>query len=376
MWNTRQKCRDSDPRGHIDFMLGKVRITTEHDSGSTSVSNAFIDVYMTEANDAQLKIYLYLLRVMQEGSCTTVADIADRFNHTERDVKRALQFWEKKGLVRLEYDSRKRLTQICLEDISDTVPEAAETPSETPVTAAEESEYTVPPKRQYTPLEQRRFAADESLSMILFAAEKYFNRVLSNTEMQTILYLYEDLGFSADLLDVLLQYTAENARGRYASYMEKTALAWHAEGVRTPDDVRTKRSTRYGKEVYDVMRALGLQTAPTSFEADYVKRWMKEYGFTAEVILIACRKAVAGTQSHRFEYTDGILRNWKAKGIRTAADVERETLEHENARKNARQHLRKEESKTAGMDTRNRFNRFQAQEYDFQAIKEKLVSNK
>lgn len=376
MWNTRQKCRDSDPRGHIDFMLGKVRITTEHDSGSTSVSNAFIDVYMTEANDAQLKIYLYLLRVMQEGSCTTVADIADRFNHTERDVKRALQFWEKKGLVRLEYDSHKRLTQICLEDISDASPASVDAPSDAPVITAEENAYTVPQKRQYTPLEQRRFAADESLSMILFAAEKYFNRVLSNTEMQTILYLYEDLGFPADLLDVLLQYTAENAKGRYASYMEKTALAWHAEGVRTPDDVRTKRSTRYGREVYDVMRALGLQTAPTSFEADYVKLWMQEYGFSAEVILIACRKAVAGTQSHRFEYTDGILRNWKAKGIRTAADVERETLEHESARKNAKQHLRKEESKSGAMDTKNRFNRFQAQEYDFQAIKEKLVSNK
>ncbi|MBR0092994.1 MAG: DnaD domain protein [Lachnospiraceae bacterium] len=356
-------------------MLGKVRITSEQDNGYTRVANTFIDDYMTEANDAQLKIYLYLLRVLQAGTATTVAEIADRFNHTERDVKRALQFWEKKGLVRLEYDAHKRLAQICLEDISGG-PCASVVPEEAaPGYPEEDSAYAVPQKRQYTPLELRRFAADESLSMILFAAEKYFKHVLNNNEMQTNLYIYEDLSFPADLLDYLLQYTAENARGRFASYMEKTALAWHAEGLLTLDAVRNRRTTRFDAGVYEVMRALGLTTAPTDFEAEYVERWRRDYGFSMEVILLACRRTVAGTQSHRMEYTDGILRNWRDKQIRTAEDVERETAAHEKTRRGARQSLRRDEPQAAAVDTRNRFNRFQAQEYDFQAIKEKLVSN-
>ncbi|MBR5970702.1 MAG: DnaD domain protein [Lachnospiraceae bacterium] len=357
-------------------MLGKVPITTEQDNGTTVVSNAFIDVFMTEANDAQIKIYLYLLRVMQAHGSTTVAEIADRFNHTERDVKRALQFWEKRGLVRLEYDARKRLSQICLEDIGDQAHADTDEADCLCVETEEASAPAVPPKRRYSPLEQRRFAADESLSMVLFAAEKYFNRVLSNTEMQTILYIYEDLAFSSELLDYLLQYTAENAKGRFAPYMEKTALAWHAEGLRTVEDVRTKRSSRYGKEVYEVMRALGLMTAPTDYESEYVSRWLSEYGFSMELVLLACRKTVAGAQSHRFEYTDGILRKWQAKGIRTPEDVSREDAAHEKASRNARQSLRKEDAKGTGMDTRNRFNIFRAQEYDIQAIKERLVSNK
>ena len=77
-----------------DFM-GHFKIYQENYADVTVVSNIFIDQYMKDANDAQLKIYLYLLRVMGAGLCTSVSDIADQFNHTEKDVVRALKYWEK-----------------------------------------------------------------------------------------------------------------------------------------------------------------------------------------------------------------------------------------------------------------------------------------
>ena len=62
---------------------------------------------MEDANDAQLKIYLYLMRMLNADLATGVSDIADRFNYTEKDVMRALRYWEKKGILKLEYDSGK-----------------------------------------------------------------------------------------------------------------------------------------------------------------------------------------------------------------------------------------------------------------------------
>ena len=53
---------------------------------------------MKDANDAQLKVYLYLIRMMNANLPTSVSDIADKFNHTEKDVLRALKYWEKKRL--------------------------------------------------------------------------------------------------------------------------------------------------------------------------------------------------------------------------------------------------------------------------------------
>ena len=41
-------------------------------------------------NDAQLKIYLFLIRRWSANLPTSVTDIADKFNYTEKDVLRAL----------------------------------------------------------------------------------------------------------------------------------------------------------------------------------------------------------------------------------------------------------------------------------------------
>ena len=68
------------------------------------ISNAFIDHYMKDANDAQLKVYLYLVRMVSAGQPVGITDIADKFNHTEKEVVRALCYWEKAGVMHLEYE--------------------------------------------------------------------------------------------------------------------------------------------------------------------------------------------------------------------------------------------------------------------------------
>lgn len=81
---------------------------------STAISNYFIDNYMKDANDAQLKVYLYLVRMVHANMAFGVSDIADKFNHTEKDILRALRYWEKQNLLSLEFDAGKNLTAIHL----------------------------------------------------------------------------------------------------------------------------------------------------------------------------------------------------------------------------------------------------------------------
>lgn len=85
---------------------------------STAISNYFIDNYMKDANDAQLKVYLYLVRMVHANMAFGVSDIADKFNHTEKDILRALRYWEKQNLLSLEFDSGKNLTAIHLRGLS------------------------------------------------------------------------------------------------------------------------------------------------------------------------------------------------------------------------------------------------------------------
>ena len=371
-------------------MMGRVQIAQETDKGSTAVSNLFIDAYMADANDAQLKIYFYLLRVLQSGAVTTVAAIADKFNHTEREVRRALKYWEERGLLVLEYDDKKRLTHICLEDPQETIQEkaapgvalsgsvpAGEPPGTRTSLSPDDRAIDVPAHRAYDAAQMAAFAEDPELSMALFAAEHYFHRALNSTETQTILYIYQELRFSPELLDYLLQYTAENARGRFSRYMETTALAWREEGVQTVADAR-KKSGRRDKRVYEIMRALGLSNTPTDFETAYFERWLNEYAFSMEIILEACKRCVFQTQTHRIEYTDGILKRWHAEGVATTQDILRleEAHEAEKAARKKDSVSSAQEGGAVAIDTKNRFNRFRANDYDFDEIKKRIVSNR
>ena len=70
---------------------------------STCVPNIFIDKYMTNANGEFVKIYLYLLRCMDQSRQTcSISELADVFEHTEKDILRALTYWEKMLLLYME----------------------------------------------------------------------------------------------------------------------------------------------------------------------------------------------------------------------------------------------------------------------------------
>ena len=97
--------------------MAKILIHSDSASSATSVSNIFIDEYMSDANGEFVKIYLYLLRLMNApDSAFSISSIADKFEHTEKDVKRALSYWERMHLLRLEYDTDHNLTGVCLID--------------------------------------------------------------------------------------------------------------------------------------------------------------------------------------------------------------------------------------------------------------------
>ena len=81
--------------------MRRLKICQDGCAGVTVVSNRFIDEFMPQANDAQLKIYLYLLRAVSAGLPLDISEIADAFNHTEKDVMRALKYWEKRGVLLL-----------------------------------------------------------------------------------------------------------------------------------------------------------------------------------------------------------------------------------------------------------------------------------
>ena len=66
----------------------------------TILTNEFIDKYMAAANGEYVKVYLYLLR--HQNDLVELGAIAEALNHTEADVRRALAYWERMGILSKE----------------------------------------------------------------------------------------------------------------------------------------------------------------------------------------------------------------------------------------------------------------------------------
>ncbi len=351
--------------------MGHLTIYQDNYVNSTVISNRFIDEYMEAANDAQLKIYLYLIRMMSARLSTSISDIADKFNYTEKDVMRALKYWEKQQLLTLEYDERKNVTGIHLLDFAPlpVVPAAAPVPtvsatgfaplaSVVPI-SSKENLYVKP---NYTLDELKAFKSDEATSRLLFITEQYLKKTLSPNEIRTILFISDKLGFSEDLIDYLIQYCVDRDK-KDLRYIEKVAISWAQQGITTPKQA-AGLAGKYDKSVYDIMKALGKNSVPTQTEVSYITRWTKEYGFDTDVILAACERTVLATDKHRFEYADGILNNWYKAGVHHRSDIR--SLD-ENY------HRAKAPKQTAASN--NAFNQFKQNNYDFDVLEQELLSN-
>lgn len=79
-----------------------MKIYTDTPEGVTVVKNAFIDQYMPQANGEFVKVYLYLLRCANTGRDLSLSSIADALEHTDKDIQRALSYWEKQDLIHIK----------------------------------------------------------------------------------------------------------------------------------------------------------------------------------------------------------------------------------------------------------------------------------
>ena len=326
----------------------------------TTVPDDFIENYMPMANGDYVKIYLYLLHCVKSGKTLSVSSLADLFQCTENDIKRALKYWENKQLLFIEETADHEIASLSLTN-GQAAPAAAE-----PVVTAP-TEKLAPEKHSYSAAETKVFKEQSEVKQLLFVCEQYMGKQLTRTDLETILYFYDQLQFSTDLIEYLVEYSVSKNK-RSLRYMETVALEWHKKGIRTVEEAKLD-SKPYAKECYQVLKALGINNHdPLPTEVQYVTRWMSEYGFTIDIVLEACNRTIMQIHKPRFEYVDGILKAWKSAGVKHFADIEKLTAEHKN-RTASKPQTKNDKPFTT------RFHNFEQHTYDFEELEKKLFIN-
>ena len=183
-------------------------------------------------------------------------------------------------------------------------------------------------------------------------------------EIKTILFFTDRLGFSEDLIDYLIQYCVDRGKKDFR-YIEKVAISWAEAGITTPKQA-AKAATKYDKNVYDIMKALGKSGTPTKTEADYAIKWIKEYGFSQDIIMEACNRTVMATDKHRFEYADSILSSWYKHQVHHKNDIHALDEAYAQSRTSSPKPI---------SSAAKAFNQFPQRSYDFDALEKEILSN-
>lgn len=420
--------------------MGTIKLEGSSQTMATIVSNYFLDEYMPNANGEFVKIYLYLLRALSSPDMDiSICHIADIFNHTEKDVVRALRYWEQIGLLDLKFDSNKVLTNIKMKPLitdytttdgsnieistfaapksqpvarihnemtdshrnsaltsnrmdselpvnhmdndnmnTDNITTDNMTPDNIPsdkASATLKSFNMAQPdfsKKVYTANEISSFNEKSEVVEFMYIAQKLLGKTLSASDVNTLLFFYDVLGFDSDLIVYLLEYAISNNH-RQMRYIEKTAISWANEGIDTVD--KAKASTElYSSRCYPVLKAFGISGRnPGAGEKALIVKWTDSYGFPMDIVLDACNRTMNAIHQPSFEYADSILTKWKEKGIRTLSDVK--VLDGEHQKNKAAYKKNQTDNNETSARPKNSFNNFNQRTYNYESLEKELLNN-
>ena len=366
-------------RGGRGIIMKELKLTKYVQTNATVLDNEFIDHYMVRANGEYVKVYLLLLRHMNQSSgYLSVSELADLLECTEKDILRALRYWKSEGL--LDY----------LDDTPDDPSPKSTAPSPTASSGLHDvqSGYmtsSIPADSvsdsaalaSTTNIQQYRSRKERAeFKELLFVAEQYLGKTLSATDIDQITYFYDTLNMSAELIEYLIEYCVENGH-KSMHYINKVALSWHEENITTVNLAKTS-SFLYNKNCYCVLNAYGIKgRGPAASEIAYIRKWSEEYGFALEVILEACDRTMNSIHQPSFDYTDSILKRWKDKNVRQLKDIDAVDADYrkekERAKELAKERKRQQQAQKPVSSQNNKFNNFDGRFYDMNDLERRLV---
>jgi DnaD/phage-associated family protein len=269
--------------------------------GDTQVPDLFVLNYMSVLEALDIKLYLYLLFCEKNSIETEVSYLSKTMCVTEQEVKLSLERLQSEGLI-LKTTTGYNIVDIKEQEINKTY-----IPKMEPKVNRVQSE-----------LEKKRIAAAEAIN------ESFFQGIMSLGWYTDISTLFKNYSFSGEVMIALFQYCQER-KALNKKYVYAVAENWYNGGVKTFEQLEEflEDYDEIQKIKQKIIKSLRLNRALTKYEEQYVNTWIKDYGYTFEIIEEALKRTVA-VASPSISYINGIINNWYKKGYKTVEDINSE----------------------------------------------------
>ena len=269
------------------------------------VPKNFIEHIMPTANASYVVVYLYIMLLAQTGKNVGTSDIAKRLGLIESDVINAIKYWNKKGILSGTGDN---------------------------IIIKKSADEEISPENNKKSIEDIAAIIDgnPALADLCAIAQVTLGKTLSNNDIETLYWFYDYLGFSPEVISMLLEYCVSKDK-RSMNYIEKVAMTWDENEIRTIEDAQAyiTRASKKDEFTSSLRRLFGINNRNLSQnEINYLKKWRDEFKMNADMVGLAYEYCVMATGKLSFPYINTILKRWAENGILTIPDAERDHEEY------------------------------------------------
>ncbi len=268
----------------------------------TPINNAFIDEYLKDANGDFVKVYLLCMRLGCLRESSNIEKIASSLNLLQADVAKAFDYWVNLGLMRYAPDGFLELLPI----------------------------------KEEKP-EQKEVCFDNAIKEMFTDIEKLTGRPLSSKEFSVYMNMLEDFSFPPEVITLLVEYCSSKKKTDIR-YIEKVALAWHDNSIKSTDDAQkyiTKHEERWNS-YRSILSFMGLKDSEISKpQEEFLDKWLFKFKLPIDVIQEAVRICTMIINESNFSYIDKILADWSKNGIKDIKDINKTSKKQRVSKKAA-----------------------------------------
>ena len=159
--------------------------------------------------------------------------------------------------------------------------------------------------------------------------QRLLGKSLNTEELKILLGFTRYLGFTPDVISVLVNYCRDRQRQKGINrspslrMIEKEAYSWAEKGIDSLEEAAAyiHNQNQYNTRMAHIKHLLQIRGRRlTAAEERYAYQW-SEMGFDDETILMAYERTCINTGGLKWPYMNSILKRWHDAGLHTADQV-------------------------------------------------------
>ena len=263
------------------------------------------------ASGKALKVLIYMLKYRR------LPDDPDEIGVTAEDIDEALSYWSSVGVIYRSGNAPQAKSQPAAHEpvrVLAPKPETAAPAAAIPPVAPEKE--VIRPRKSLLPTEiAERIAESQEIALLFKSAEGSLKRVLTFDDQRTILWIYDHLGMSADIIMMLIAYCCSVGRTNMG-YIEKAALDWNEKNIATHEQAENEILLMQKSFAFEgkVQSRLKMQNKLTASQKKYIDEWAR-MDMSVDLVELAYDKTVDATGKPAFQYMNKILVKWHDNNI-------------------------------------------------------------